>query len=123
MQRKNRGPNEDSTCLGTDLNRNYDSSWGGKFSSGIPSASILCSTYNESIYKYYLMTINMFRSISVEGVSHDPCNADVYCGDNAVSELETEGIQNEIQKITGVRNILAFIDVHTFGQIIFIPYR
>ena len=31
MQRKNRAPNEGSNCLGTDLNRNYDSSWGSEY--------------------------------------------------------------------------------------------
>ena len=57
-----------------------------------------------------------------EGVSHDPCNAEVYCGDHAASEWETQAIQAEIRKITGVRNMRAFLDVHTFGQYILMPF-
>ena len=29
--RKSRNTNEDSQCLGTDLNRNYDQSWGSQY--------------------------------------------------------------------------------------------
>ena len=36
MWRKTRKPNEDSPCVGTDLNRNYDSNWGGQGASPLP---------------------------------------------------------------------------------------
>lgn len=31
MWRKNRSPNAGSECVGTDLNRNYDWMWNGKY--------------------------------------------------------------------------------------------
>nr|XP_006812372.1 PREDICTED: carboxypeptidase A2-like [Saccoglossus kowalevskii] len=39
MWRKTRSPNDGSTCIGTDGNRNFDYMWGGEGSSGIPCAS------------------------------------------------------------------------------------
>ena len=36
MWRKTRKPNDDSPCIGTDLNRNYDSNWGGQGASPLP---------------------------------------------------------------------------------------
>merc|ERR1719450_974645 len=36
MWRKNREPNSGSSCVGTDMNRNYGKAWGGEGSSGNP---------------------------------------------------------------------------------------
>jgi len=45
MQRKNRSPNPGSTCVGTDLNRNYDQMWGNA-----GAATAFCSeTYRGSV--------------------------------------------------------------------------
>jgi len=38
LWRKNRAPNSGSTCVGTDLNRNFAYAWGGSGSSGDPCA-------------------------------------------------------------------------------------
>ena len=59
-----------------------------------------------------------------DGASHDPCDDLLYCGDSVASERETRGIQNEMADlIARYDNVLGFIDIHTFGNNILMPYR
>ena len=77
MWRKNRSPNSGSSCLGTDLNRN----WGHKWMTG-GSSSSACS--------------------------------DTFAGKHANSELETQAIQNAINKYPGRWD--SFLTIHSYGQ-------
>jgi len=42
LWRKNRQPNSGSSCIGTDLNRNFDYDWGGTGASRSPCSDIYC---------------------------------------------------------------------------------
>jgi carboxypeptidase A2 len=44
LNRKNRAPNPGSSCLGTDLNRNYDHMWGMEGVSKNPCSDIFCGS-------------------------------------------------------------------------------
>ncbi|XP_053565977.1 carboxypeptidase B [Bombina bombina] len=48
MWRKNRSPNKNGDCIGTDLNRNFNSSWGEIGSSDSPCSEIYCGSSAES---------------------------------------------------------------------------
>uniref|UniRef100_A0A8C5QHA7 Carboxypeptidase B2 n=1 Tax=Leptobrachium leishanense TaxID=445787 RepID=A0A8C5QHA7_9ANUR len=48
MWRKNRSKYQNSTCIGTDLNRNFDAGWCGPGASSNPCLDIYCGPYPES---------------------------------------------------------------------------
>ncbi|KAJ8004196.1 hypothetical protein DPEC_G00156270 [Dallia pectoralis] len=48
MWRKNRSVRQDSNCIGTDLNRNFDANWCTKGASPRPCEEIYCGQYPES---------------------------------------------------------------------------
>ena len=52
-----------------------------------------------------------------------PCDYQTYCGSGPASELETQAIQTEVSRIASEKNLWTFTDVHTFGQMILMPYR
>ncbi|XP_041937237.1 carboxypeptidase O-like isoform X2 [Alosa sapidissima] len=80
--RKNRSPGTGS-CIGTDLNRNYDFLWG---------------------------TI---------GVSTDSCSI-IYPGPKANSENETRAVVDFVGARS--KDILCFLTIHSFSQMILFPY-
>ena len=69
------------------------------------------------------MSYQFIFSFLAEGISHDPCDYQVYCGDGPASELETQAIQNEVMRISSEKTLLSFVDVHSFGRMILMPYR
>jgi carboxypeptidase T len=89
LWRKNRrtaAPNSNSgTCVGVDLNRNYDFLWDFQ---------------------------NVFALTSGVSCSADPCNHDLYHGPHAFSEPET---QNAKWIHDNFPNIGYFIDLHSYG--------
>ena len=54
-----------------------------------------------------------------EGSSPDICE-DIYCGQKPFSEVETLSLARHLYKLR--RNIAAFLDVHTYGQMIMSPW-
>ena len=71
----------------------------------------------------YTGTVYTYSFHSAEGISHNPCDYQLYCGDFAGSELENIAITEEILRISSSQTLLAFVDVHTFGQMILMPLR
>jgi len=88
MWRKNQrpGPSGNPTCLGVDINRNFEFLWNypAYFS---PSAPITNS--------------------------QDPCNPDVYIGPSAASEPETK---NVVSMLDNHPNIRFFVDLHSYTE-------
>jgi len=82
MWRKNRKVNSGSSCIGVDLNRNWDDHWGGP------------------------------------GSSPNPC-AETYRGTAAFSELESAAVR---QFWVGKPAPAAFIDFHSYGQLMLRPF-
>ncbi|CAB0012295.1 unnamed protein product [Nesidiocoris tenuis] len=54
------------------------------------------------------------------GISHNPCDPQIYAGAKAFSEPETQAISKFILSIKN--NLKAYISFHTYGQYILIPY-
>ncbi|KAL2087974.1 hypothetical protein ACEWY4_016802 [Coilia grayii] len=84
LWRKSRSPgNCGDSCMGTDLNRNFDANWGAV------------------------------------GVSRNCCS-EVYNGASVLSESEAQAVTNFV---TEKRNdILCFLTIHSYGQLILLPY-
>jgi len=82
MWRKNRVVNVGSSCMGVDLNRNWEDHWGGP------------------------------------GSSNNPC-AETYRGTRPFSELESTAVKNYW---AGKPAPAAFIDFHSYGQLMLRPY-
>lgn len=82
LWRKNRTPNANSTCIGTDINRNWGYNWGGV------------------------------------GASTDPCS-NTYRGASSFSEPEPVALSNYIKSFS---NIAGYIDFHSYGQLILLPW-
>ncbi|XP_038643503.1 carboxypeptidase O-like [Scyliorhinus canicula] len=83
LWRKSRSPCANSTCFGTDLNRNYDAKW--------------CSI----------------------GASRNCCST-IHCGSAPESEPETIAVAGFIRK--SLPDILCYLTIHSYGQLILIPY-
>ncbi|NWZ89975.1 CBPO Carboxypeptidase, partial [Nesospiza acunhae] len=83
LWRKSRSPYENGTCYGTDLNRNFNSSWGSV------------------------------------GVSFN-CSSDVFCGSGPESEPETRAVAQFIKNKKS--DILCYLTIHSYGQLILTPY-
>ncbi|XP_014378160.1 carboxypeptidase O [Alligator sinensis] len=83
LWRKSRSSHMNGTCFGTDLNRNFNSSWGGV------------------------------------GTSHN-CSSSTYCGPEVESEPETKAVARLIENRKS--DILCFLTIHSFGQLILSPY-
>jgi carboxypeptidase T len=82
--RKNRGPPLNG-CRGVDINRNYDFLWDFR---------------------------KLFWSQATIADSADPCD-NMYCGQSAFSEPETQNARWIVDKFTNTR---FFIDVHAYGR-------
>ncbi|KAJ0062513.1 hypothetical protein NL108_014969, partial [Boleophthalmus pectinirostris] len=82
LWRKNRSPGP-CGCPGTDLNRNFDFTWG------------------------------------TVGVSFNCCSL-VYPGPDRVSEPETKAVSEFVRSVSDL--VLAFVTVHSYGQMLLIPY-
>ncbi|XP_019378449.1 PREDICTED: carboxypeptidase O [Gavialis gangeticus] len=83
LWRKSRSSYMNGTCFGTDLNRNFNSSWGGG------------------------------------GTSHN-CSSSTFCGPEAESEPKTKAVARLIESRKS--DILCFLTIHSFGQLILSPY-
>uniref|UniRef100_A0A7M4E0N7 Carboxypeptidase O n=2 Tax=Crocodylus porosus TaxID=8502 RepID=A0A7M4E0N7_CROPO len=83
LWRKSRSSHMNGTCFGTDLNRNFNSSWGGV------------------------------------GTSHN-CSSSTFCGPEAESEPETKAVARLIESRKS--DILCFLTIHSFGQLLLSPY-
>ncbi|XP_045710706.1 carboxypeptidase O [Phyllostomus hastatus] len=83
LWRKSRSSHDDGACFGTDLNRNFNSSW--------------CSI----------------------GASKN-CLDETFCGAGPVSEPETKAVSSLIE--SKKEDILCFLTIHSYGQLILTPY-
>jgi len=72
LWRKNRQPNPGSTCIGTDLNRNFDYDWGGTGASRIPCSDTYCGASPYSGPEARAVT-NLLN-----GLSHVPAYIDIH---------------------------------------------
>jgi murein tripeptide amidase MpaA len=92
MWRKNRRPapagDTDPSCVGVDLNRNYDFLWDypRHFASNAPIQN-----------------------------STDPCDFEVYIGPGAFSEPETLNVKWMLDQHPGIR---FFVDLHSYGELL-----
>lgn len=127
MWRKSRKPNPRSNCIGVDLNRNWDSGFGGKVFSLLPKniTSLFCSFV--SLTKVNIQTkivdvtacnCNEFVFGVGPGASSNPCS-ETYHGPRAHSESEVKSIVDFV-KTHG--NIKAFISIHAYSQLLLYPY-
>ncbi|XP_041937242.1 carboxypeptidase O [Alosa sapidissima] len=84
LWRKSRSPgNCGDSCMGTDLNRNFDANWG---------------------------TVGVSRN----------CCSEVYNGAKELSETEAQAVTSFV---LGKRNeIMCFLTIHSYGQLILLPY-
>ncbi|XP_069077672.1 carboxypeptidase O [Pleurodeles waltl] len=83
LWRKSTAPQYNGTCLGTDLNRNFDIMWG-----------------------------------SVDVASN--CSSEEFCGTKPASEPETKAVVNFVKSKKS--QIICYLSIHSFGQVILIPY-
>ncbi|XP_063067991.1 carboxypeptidase O-like [Engraulis encrasicolus] len=85
LWRKSRSPGNcaGSTCMGTDLNRNFNATWGAI------------------------------------GVSRNCCS-EVYNGAEVLSEIEARAVTNFVSAKS--KDILCFLTIHSYGQLILVPY-
>jgi murein tripeptide amidase MpaA len=92
MWRKNRRPapagDADSTCVGVDLNRNFDFLW--------------------NYPKYFDPTAPIQNST-------DPCDHDVYIGPGAFSEPETQNVKWILDQNPNIR---FFVDLHSYSELL-----
>ena len=94
MWRKNRRPPRgSSTCMGVDLNRNFDLAW--------------------DFERYY----NDAGDIAVSA-SNDPCDFQVYVGPSALSEPESQNVASVLRE----RRAEFYVDVHSFSRLILLPW-
>jgi hypothetical protein len=94
MWRKTMSPNAGSTCIGTDLNRNYDDHWGGE---GLPVPLPQCA-------------------------STDPCS-NSYRGAEVWSEPEAAAARDFLAGPARAENeLVGLLDLHSFGQMFNRPY-
>ena len=94
MWRKNRRPAQTgSSCMGVDLNRNYDLAW--------------------DFERYY----DDAGDVAVSA-SKDPCDLQVYVGPAALSEPETQNVAHLLRD----RRIEFYVDVHSFSRKILFPW-
>ena len=96
MWRKNRRPpagSADSSCMGVDLNRNFDLAW--------------------DFERYY----NDAGDVAVSA-SNDPCDFQVYVGPSALSEPESQNVASILRE----RQAEFYIDVHSFSRKILFPW-
>jgi murein tripeptide amidase MpaA len=63
MWRKNREPNRGSSCIGTDINRNYETKFGGKGTSANPCSDIYRGVYEYSTTESSTLT-NLLKSLN-----------------------------------------------------------
>jgi murein tripeptide amidase MpaA len=94
MWRKNRRPpRAGSTCMGVDLNRNFDLAWDfDRFYDDAGDAAV--------------------------SASKDPCDFQVYIGPAAASEPETRNVASILRE----RRIAFYVDVHSFSRKILFPW-
>ena len=94
LWRKNRRPpNPGSSCIGVDLNRNYDLAWDfERFYDDAGDAAV--------------------------SASNDPCDFQVYVGPSAASEPETQNVASILRD----RRIAFYVDVHSFSRKILFPW-
>ncbi|XP_067890754.1 carboxypeptidase O-like [Heterodontus francisci] len=83
LWRKSMSPCDNSTCFGTDLNRNFDAKW--------------CSI----------------------GASRNCCS-NIHCGSAPESEPEATAVANFLR--SHLRDILCYLTIHSYGQLILTPY-
>jgi murein tripeptide amidase MpaA len=94
MWRKNRRPPRgSSTCMGVDLNRNFDLAWDFE------------RYYNDA-------------GESAVSASNDPCDFQVYVGPSAASEPETQNVASVLRQ----RRAEFYVDVHSFSRLILLPW-
>jgi murein tripeptide amidase MpaA len=94
MWRKNRRPPVgSSTCMGVDLNRNFDLAWDFE------------RFYNDA-------------GDAAVSASNDPCDFQVYVGPSAASEPETQNIAGLLRG----RRVEFYVDVHSFSRKILFPW-
>ena len=112
LWRKNRAPNSGSSCLGTDLNRNYNYMWGGEQPLTLTSKALI-------IIKAQITMNMVFYYLAAEGVSNSPCS-DIFCGSSAASELETKAVQNEGARIGST--VDGWLTFHSYGYMWMHPW-
>jgi murein tripeptide amidase MpaA len=94
LWRKNRRPpRAGSSCVGVDLNRNYDIAW--------------------DFERYY-----DDAGDAAVSASKDPCDFQVYIGPSAASEPETRNVASILRD----RRIAFYVDVHSFSRKILFPW-
>ena len=54
-------------------------------------------------------------------MSTNPCS-DLYCGDSAGSELETQLVQNEAARLAAERKIPGWVTIHSYGYMWMFPW-
>uniref|UniRef100_A0A3P9JUT0 Carboxypeptidase A1 n=1 Tax=Oryzias latipes TaxID=8090 RepID=A0A3P9JUT0_ORYLA len=127
LWRKSRKPNPRSNCIGVDLNRNWDSGFGGKVFSLLPKNITSLSGIFVSLTKVNIQTKtvdvtacnrNEFVFGVGPGASSNPCS-ETYHGPRAHSESEVKSIVDFV-KTHG--NIKAFISIHAYSQLLLYPY-
>ncbi|KAL1022064.1 hypothetical protein UPYG_G00021750 [Umbra pygmaea] len=62
---------------------------------------------------------NFYANWGMVGVSTDCC-AQTYCGTKAISEPEAQAVTDMLVKMSG--DILAFLTIHSYSQLILVPY-
>lgn len=95
LWRKNRRPpaRPGSTCMGVDLNRNFDLAWDfERFYDNAGEAAV--------------------------SASNDPCDFQVYVGPSAASEPETRNVAGILRE----RRVAFYVDVHSFSRKILYPW-
>jgi hypothetical protein len=102
LWRKNRRVNPGSSCMGVDINRNYNDHWGGVSYVNAP----------------FTPPPSLSLSLSQIGSSNSPCS-EAYHGESAVSEQET---QATMQYFKEQNMVIGAIDWHSYSQLILRPY-
>ena len=100
LWRKNRNPNYSlgSSCIGTDVNRNFDYKWMFSGSSQYPCSGKF-HAINIKITDFYNLFFFLFK--------------DIYAGRSGGSELETKAIKNAVLAIK--ESCEVFVTLHSFG--------
>ncbi|GBP91494.1 Zinc carboxypeptidase A 1, partial [Eumeta japonica] len=74
---------------------------------------------HQSVIHEQFFSINR-RSVNAgHSTSNNPCHHDLYAGSAAFSEMETRSLSTYIAKLD---NLLAYISLHSYGQMILLPY-
>lgn len=116
MWRKNRSPQKGTSCIGVDLNRNFDANWCSKFRKiKIPLMFYKCKRKKKNAS--FIQCDHLFHLAT--GASPDPCT-EIYCGPFPESEPESQAVANFLR--SHKESIQIYLSIHSYSQMLIIPY-